>query len=191
MALLFTPYTMIRLLHPFFRSPTRVIPRALTKSHEIPKRTWLLVKIVRFFSVFRYFNHALSWSTLSPNPTGEERFPGPLTEQLIYATFENKERLRKWIVHEALDIFGSGNVWLCLDPKLPRHITIYSLANEDTPFSQGLFPILLVDVWERAYYIKHRDNRVAYLDAWWNLVNWKTVEELIERYGVSQFHDEL
>ena len=78
-----------------------------------------------------------------------------------------------------------------MDPKLPRHITLYSLANEDTPFSNGLFPILLVDVWEHAYYLKYRDKRGDYLDAWWKLVNWKTVENLINRYGVNQLHDEL
>lgn len=141
--------------------------------------------------ICRYFNHALYWATLTPNPTGEEGEPGPLTERLIYNTFEHAERLRKWIVHEALDIFGSGNLWVCVDPKLPKHITIYSLGNQDTPFSHGLFPILLVDVWEHAYYLKHRNNRSDYLDAWWNLVNWKTVEDLIERYGVNQYHDEL
>jgi Fe-Mn family superoxide dismutase len=78
-----------------------------------------------------------------------------------------------------------------VDPKLPKHITIYSLTNQDTPFSHGLFPILLVDVWEHAYYLKHHHNRLDYLDAWWNLVNWKTVEDLIERYNVNTFHDEL
>ena len=128
---------------------------------------------------------------MTPNPTGEEREPGLLTEHLIYNTFEHVERLRKWIVHEALDIFGSGNLWICVDSKQPKHITIYSLGNQDTPFSHGLFPILLVDVWEHAYYLKHRNNRSDYLDAWWNLVNWKTVEDLIQRYGVNQFHDEL
>lgn len=144
-----------------------------------------------YSSICRYFNHALYWATLTPNPTGEEGEPGPLTEHLIYNTFEHTERLRKWIEHEALDIFGSGNLWLCVDPKQPKHITIYSLGNQDTPFSQGLYPILLVDVWEHAYYLKHRNNRADYLDAWWNLVNWKTVEDLVQRYGVNQFHDEL
>lgn len=141
--------------------------------------------------MFRYFSHALFWATLQPNPTGEDLEPGPLTEHLIYNTFQTKERLGKWIKHEALDIFGSGNLWVCLDPKRPHVLTLHSLGNQETPFPHGLFPVLLVDVWEHAYYLKHRNKRWDYLDAWWNLVNWKTVENLIERYGITQMHDEL
>lgn len=128
---------------------------------------------------------------MTPNPTGEIRVPGQLTQHLISQTFANPDGLRKWIFHEALDLFGSGNVWVCVDPKQPQHITIYTLINEDAPFSHGLYPILVVDLWERAYYLKHRNNRKDYLEAWWKLINWKTVENLIKRYGVNQFHDEL
>ena len=128
---------------------------------------------------------------MSPNPTNETREPGEITSYLIQNTFGTAERLRKWMIHEALNIPGSGNMWICSDPRSPHHITLHSLHNQDTPFHLNMFPLLVVDIWEHAYYLKYQNNREAYLNAWWRLVNWDAVETLVQRWGINKNHDEL
>ena len=151
-----------------------------------------IVAIMIFVCPFdRYFNHALFWATMSPNPTNETREPGPITYYLIQNTFETPERLRKWIKYEALNIVGSGYMWICVDPKQPHHLTLHPLHNQETPFFRDMYPILVVDVWEHAYYLKHQNDRAAYLDNWWRVVDWDAVETLVERWGYNKLHDEL
>lgn len=128
---------------------------------------------------------------MSPNPDGDKREPGPVMSWLIKNTFETNDRFEKWVKHEAMNIFGSGNLWISVDPNLPTFVTINTFYNQDTPFSHGLFPILLVDVWEHAYYLKHQNKRLPYLDSWWKLIDWNAIEVLIQKWGVNQRHDEL
>lgn len=128
---------------------------------------------------------------MSPNPNGTMREPGMMMSWLAENTFETLERFEKWVKHEALGIFGSGNLWICVDPNLNNFVALTSLLGQDTPFAQSLYPILVVDVWEHAYYLKHQNNRAAYLEDWWKVVNWDAVETLIERWGMNRMHDEL
>ena len=76
--------------------------------------------------------------------------------------------------------FGSGWAWLIVDNG---ELDILDTANQDSPVSEGKTPILLLDVWEHAYYLKYRNMRADYIKAWWNVVNWKKVEELFEKAG--------
>ena len=78
----------------------------------------------------------------------------------------------------ALDQFGSGWAWLVLNNG---RIEIVSTPNQDNPISQGKIPILGIDVWEHAYYLKYKNLRGDYVDAWWNVVNWKKVEEIFNK----------
>ena len=98
---------------------------------------------------------------------------GPLADD-ITATFGDFATFKTQIKEAGLDRFGSGWAWLVLaDGKLK----ILSSANQDSPYMTGQSPILGVDVWEHAYYLKYQNKRPDYLDAWWNVVNWKAVAE--------------
>lgn len=77
---------------------------------------------------------------------------------------------------EALSIFGSGNAWLVVDPN--GRLEIVTLPNQVTPIALNLCPIAIIDVWEHAYYSKHFNDRAAYLEDWFKVVNWEQVEEL-------------
>ena len=81
----------------------------------------------------------------------------------------------------ALGQFGSGWAWLVLDGN--KQLAVEPTANQDTPISQNRLPLLGVDVWEHAYYLKYQNRRPDYVTAWWNIVNWPFVEE---RFAKSQ-----
>jgi len=74
--------------------------------------------------------------------------------------------------------FGSGWVWLAA--KATGEVQVISTPNQDTPISEGLFPIMGNDVWEHAYYLKYNNRRPEYLQAWWNVVNWEEVNKRLE-----------
>jgi Fe-Mn family superoxide dismutase len=74
--------------------------------------------------------------------------------------------------------FGSGWAWLALDGG---NLKVMSTANQDNPVSEGMKPVLGLDVWEHAYYLHYQNRRADYITAWWNVVNWKTVAEQFER----------
>ena len=74
----------------------------------------------------------------------------------------------------ARTVFGSGWAWLCMDQN--DKFVIVATPNQDNPLSQGLRPILGLDVWEHAYYLKFQNRRIDYIDAWWHLINWQEVE---------------
>ena len=78
----------------------------------------------------------------------------------------------------SLGLFGSGWIWLVIDES--KELEIVSTKNQDSPISDGKIPILCLDVWEHAYYLKYQNKRADYISAWWNVVNWKKVEELFE-----------
>ena len=83
-----------------------------------------------------------------------------------------------------------GYVWLSREPA--NHMLIISTtANQDSPLSQGLHPILVIDVWEHAYYLKHQNKRPNHVSDWWKLVDWKRVEELDSWFSNNKQHEEL
>ena len=116
-------------------------------------------------------NHAMFWEIMAGGAGGEPS--GPLADD-IKATFTDFASFKAQIKDTGVKRFGSGWAWLVLaDGKLK----ILSSANQDSPYMSGQTPILGVDVWEHAYYLKYQNKRPDYLDAWWSVVNWKAVAE--------------
>jgi Fe-Mn family superoxide dismutase len=117
-----------------------------------------------------HYNHTLFWEIMGPKGGGEPK--GDLAKA-IEATFGNYEGLREKVNNAGLTRFGSGWAWLVADKS--GQLQVLSTANQDNPLSTGLQPILGVDVWEHAYYLKYQNRRADYLSAWWNVVNWDAV----------------
>jgi Fe-Mn family superoxide dismutase len=117
-----------------------------------------------------HFNHSLFWKLMKPGGGGEP--VGELADTLRKA-FGSFAAFKQQLTEAAMKRFGSGWAWLVLD-KAGR-LAITSTANQDNPLMEGEKPLLGVDVWEHAYYLKYQWRRNEYVAAWWNTVNWETV----------------
>lgn len=116
-------------------------------------------------------NHAMFWEIMGPGAGGEPS--GPLADD-IKAAFGDFAKFKADLKDAGVKRFGSGWAWLVLaDGKLK----VLSTANQDSPYMTGQSPIMGVDVWEHAYYLKYQNKRPDYLEAWWSVVNWKAVAE--------------
>lgn len=120
-------------------------------------------------------NHSLFWEIMGPNGGGE---PTGALAEAINSSFGSFAELKAKINDAGTKRFGSGWAWLVKDGS--GKLQVISTLNQDSPLMQGLTPILGVDVWEHAYYLKYQNKRPDYLNAWWNTVNWAKVAE---RYG--------
>jgi Fe-Mn family superoxide dismutase len=107
---------------------------------------------------------------MSPNGGGEPK--GELAG-VINSAFGNFANFKDQFSKAAAGRFGSGWAWLCVDKG--GKLTITSTPNQDNPISDGLKPILGLDVWEHAYYLKYQNRRADYIAAWWNVVNWDQI----------------
>jgi Fe-Mn family superoxide dismutase len=114
-------------------------------------------------------NHNMFWEIMGPKGGGEPT--GPLAEA-IRSTFNDFAGLKQKIKETGLARFGSGWSWLVLSGG---KLQILSSANQDSPYMNGQVPILGVDVWEHAYYLRYQNRRADYLDAWWKVVNWDAI----------------
>jgi Fe-Mn family superoxide dismutase len=119
-----------------------------------------------------HHNHALFWEIMGPHAGGE---PTGAVADAITAAFGDFAKLKDTVKQNGLTQFGSGWSWVVWDPAAGKLAAI-KRANQDSPLMEGLVPIFGVDVWEHAYYLKYQNLRASYLDAWWNTVNWKTIE---------------
>jgi Fe-Mn family superoxide dismutase len=117
-------------------------------------------------------NHSLFWDIMSPEGGGEPE--GDLADA-INDTFGSLDELKQAVNDGGVNRFGSGWSWLVHDGT---GLAIYSTANQDSPIMQSDEPLLGIDVWEHAYYLKYQNRRPDYLEAWWNVVNWPAVAEL-------------
>jgi Fe-Mn family superoxide dismutase len=119
-----------------------------------------------------HYNHSLFWTIMGPNKGGE---PKGKLKQDIEKNFGNFENFKKDFKTAALDRFGSGWAWLIKDKD--GKLKIFSTANQDSPIMNGITPIMGLDVWEHAYYLKYQNKRADYIDNWWNVVNWDEIEK--------------
>ncbi|MGQ9651083.1 MAG: superoxide dismutase [Phycisphaerae bacterium] len=120
-------------------------------------------------------NHALFWTIMAPAGKGGGGEPGGKLAEAIQSTFGGFDKLKETLNKAAITRFGSGWAWLVVDDK--GKLQVYSTANQDSPLMQGHTPILGLDVWEHAYYLKYQNRRPEYIDAWWNVVKWPAVAE--------------
>lgn len=119
-----------------------------------------------------YANHNLFWTVLSPNGGGTP--DGELAEA-INDTFGSFEKFKEEFSSAAAGRFGSGWAWLSVDSD--GNLKVHSTANQDSPYMNGLTPILGLDVWEHAYYLNYQNRRPDYISSFWNIVNWDQVAE--------------
>jgi Fe-Mn family superoxide dismutase len=118
-------------------------------------------------------NHSLFWSIMCPSGNGGD--PSGELAAAITSAFGSHEAAKEQFSTAATTRFGSGWAWLVLGDS---GLEIYSTANQDSPIMQGHTPLLGVDVWEHAYYLKYQNLRPAYVEAWTNVINWTRVNEL-------------
>jgi Fe-Mn family superoxide dismutase len=114
-------------------------------------------------------NHSLFWEIMGPGGGGQPT--GPLADD-IKATFQSFDNFKAQVKQAGVGRFGSGWAWLVMAESKLR---VLNTLNQDSPYMQGQVPLLGVDVWEHAYYLKYQNKRPDYLDAWWNTVNWANV----------------
>jgi superoxide dismutase, Fe-Mn family len=119
-------------------------------------------------------NHTLFWEIMGPDGGGE---PTGALADAISSTFGDVGSLRQTLNQNGVTRFGSGWTWLVWDGS---GLQSYSTANQDSPLLQGHVPLLGIDVWEHAYYLKYQNRRPDYLEAWWNVVNWNEVTRRFE-----------
>jgi Fe-Mn family superoxide dismutase len=117
-----------------------------------------------------YVNHTLFWDVMTP---GGAKKPSGALAQAIDKKFGSFDDFKGKLQAAAAGQFGSGWGWLGVDGK--GELAVLATPNQDTPLSQGVTPVLGVDVWEHAYYLHYQNRRPDYLTAWWNVVNWDAV----------------
>ena len=119
-----------------------------------------------------YVNHNLFWEIMGPNAGGA---PTGALAAAIAQAFGSFDEFKAKFGATATGRFGSGWAWLVVKPN--GSLEVYSTANQDSPLMQGDAPILGLDVWEHAYYLKYQNRRPEYVTTWWNVVNWNAVAE--------------
>jgi len=119
-----------------------------------------------------HYNHAFFWTIMGA------KHDMPVPEDLAKAIekqFGSFDAFKEQFTKAAQTLFGSGWAWLVIDKK--KNLQIIKTANQDCPLSEGLVPLLCIDVWEHAYYLQYQQKRVDFIAGWWHLVNWDKVAE--------------
>ncbi len=122
------------------------------------------------------YNHIFYFNNLQ-NPNTKQP-PDPLSKYIMNS-FGSFDAFKKEFTQKALSVFGSGYAWLVLDSF--GRLKIITTANQDTPFIYNLCPLLNIDVWEHAYYLKHYNKRADYINDWFNVVNWTNVNKSLNK----------
>lgn len=117
-------------------------------------------------------NHSLFWPVMAANGGGT---PSGDLGDAIDGAFGSFDSFKEKFSNEASGRFGSGWAWLVVDGS--GNLKVYSTPNQDSPYMQGDTPVLGLDVWEHAYYLKYQNNRGTYVEKWWDVVNWDQVED--------------
>ena len=118
-----------------------------------------------------HINHSMFWQIMGPGKGGS---PVGNLASAINAAFGSFDAFKEKLNAAGVGRFGSGWAWLL---KTGSGVEITSTANQDSPVMEGKFPVIGVDVWEHAYYLKYQNRRPDYLNAWWNVVNWQEAEK--------------
>ena len=170
---------------------------ALESFPELHERTasWLLLNLNKVPEKIRttvrnnaggHVNHRLFWRAMSPEGGGTPA--GPLADAIKLA-FGSLEQFKAQFDAAGENVFGSG--WVCLvrAQQDGGGLQVYTTSGHDNPLMQGHFPLLVNDVWEHAYYLKHENRRADYLKGWWSVVNWQEAARRFERSDHSAEQD--
>ena len=144
------------------------IEELIVSSNELPDS----IKTAVRNNAGGHINHTMFWNLMSPN--GNSAPVGEIAKK-IDEDLGGFDKFKDEFKKAALGRFGSGWAWLVLDKE--GKLMIVSTPNQDNPLTDGLKPLLDIDVWEHAYYLKYQNKRADYIDAWWNVVDWNKVEE--------------
>jgi Fe-Mn family superoxide dismutase len=120
-------------------------------------------------------NHSMFWAIMAPGGGGE---PTGAIADAIRSTFGTFQTFKDDLQKAGMARFGSGWAWLV---AANGKLSIESTANQDSPLMEGKWPVMGVDVWEHAYYLKYQNRRADYLSAWWNVVNWAEVNKRLQQ----------
>lgn len=115
-------------------------------------------------------NHSFFWTIMGPKAGGE---PTGKVGEAIKTTFGDTQKFKDEFTKAAAGVFGSGWAWLVFDNG---KLVVTTTPNQDSPVMKGQKPVLGLDVWEHAYYLKYQNKRPDYIEAWWNVVNWSQIE---------------
>jgi superoxide dismutase, Fe-Mn family len=122
-------------------------------------------------------NHAMFWEIMAPK--GKAGEPSKELTRAIEDAFKTMDEFKKALSAKAGAVFGSGWAWLTYGPS--KKLEIHTTPNQNSPYMNGLAPIMGIDVWEHAYYLQYKNVRADYIKAWWNVVNWREISERYER----------
>jgi Fe-Mn family superoxide dismutase len=126
-----------------------------------------------------HYNHTLFWQLMKPNPDKKENLPEGKLADAIKNQFKSFEDFKTAFTENATKVFGSGWCWLIISNS---GLKIFTSPNQDNPLmdlsAEKGKPVLALDVWEHAYYLKYQNKRAEYISNWWNVVNWKKADEL-------------
>ncbi len=153
-------------------SEGKTIENILSDINSIPEDIRLSVKNTGG----GYYNHNLYWSILSPNGGGKPT--GDLLKA-IEQNFGSFNEFKEKLTIASNTLFGSG--WAFLVVNKSKELEIVQYANQNSPLSDGKTPILAIDVWEHAYYLNYQNKRADYVNAIWNIFNWKVIEKLYNK----------
>ncbi|NIT04567.1 superoxide dismutase [Candidatus Saccharibacteria bacterium] len=145
---------------------TKTVEELLSNLNSIPEDTRIAVRN----HGGGHLNHSLFWLSMSPSGGGE---PGEGLRKELEKEFGSFDRFKEQFTQAASNLFGSGWAWLVKDAG--GKLAVAATPNQDSPISQGHVPLLGLDVWEHAYYLKYQNLRGEYIEAWWNVVNWREV----------------
>ncbi len=120
-------------------------------------------------------NHSFFWTVMGAQGAGVGKEPeGKIADEIV-ATFGDVTKFKEEFAKAAAGVFGSGWAWLVIDAD--GKLAVTSTSNQDSPLTKHQKPLLCLDVWEHAYYLKYQNKRPDYIEAWWNVVNWSAVNE--------------
>lgn len=129
-------------------------------------------------------NHSFFWELMAPHSEDPlKNSPQGNFLTAINASFGSFDNFKTRFSEVGLSRFGSGWIWLV---KEGGNLTVVDTANQDTPLMEGVTPILGLDVWEHAYYLKYQNRRGEYIDAWWNVVNWPKAQTLFDNVFINR-----
>jgi superoxide dismutase, Fe-Mn family len=133
-----------------------------------------------------HLNHSLYWKAMSPAGGGAPK--GRLADA-IATEFGSFEKFKTHFTAAGAKLFGSGWVWLVRSEGRGGRLTICTTPGHQNPIAQGYFPLLVNDVWEHAYYMKHQNRRGDFLQGWWSVANWNEAASRFENYDHNSAQD--